>query len=85
MAAELKRKVSEPSEDESFGKKSKAPSQSSSSSSSSSAELQYLAGFGQEHASEALPDALPKTQNTPQRYVFESNWDICIQSRTLMF
>eukprot|EP00455_Lapot_gusevi_P010154 TRINITY_DN1457_c0_g1_i1.p1 TRINITY_DN1457_c0_g1~~TRINITY_DN1457_c0_g1_i1.p1 ORF type:complete len:448 (+),score=176.57 TRINITY_DN1457_c0_g1_i1:90-1433(+) len=29
--------------------------------------LQYLAGFGCAHGSEALPGALPKTQNTPQR------------------
>jgi homogentisate 1,2-dioxygenase len=30
--------------------------------------LQYLAGFGVELASEALPNALPPTQNTPQRF-----------------
>jgi homogentisate 1,2-dioxygenase len=29
--------------------------------------LDYLAGFGNEHASEALPGALPRGQNSPQR------------------
>ena len=29
--------------------------------------LQYLSGFGAEHASEALPGALPTTGNAPQR------------------
>ena len=77
MSAELKRKVSDPSEDESSGKKAKAPTYSSSSSAAAASELQYLAGFGQEHASEALPDALPKTQNNPQRYVSKSNWVVC--------
>eukprot|EP00667_Euglena_gracilis_P031763 EG_transcript_46763 len=27
----------------------------------------YLSGFGNEHASEALPGALPRGQNTPQK------------------
>lgn len=30
-------------------------------------ELQYLTGFGNQHASEALPGALPRGQNSPQR------------------
>lgn len=29
--------------------------------------LQYLSGFGAEHASEALPGALPVGQNAPQK------------------
>jgi homogentisate 1,2-dioxygenase len=29
--------------------------------------LEYLTGFGNEHASEAVPGALPKGQNSPQR------------------
>lgn len=32
-----------------------------------SAELAYLSGFGNEHATEALPGALPQRQNSPQR------------------
>lgn len=31
------------------------------------AELAYLSGFGNEHATEALPGALPQRQNSPQR------------------
>ncbi|KAJ7394371.1 hypothetical protein OS493_000178 [Desmophyllum pertusum] len=31
------------------------------------ADLKYLSGFGNEFASEALPDALPKGRNTPQK------------------
>ena len=29
--------------------------------------LQYLSGFGNEHATEAVPGALPQGQNSPQR------------------
>ncbi|HWU52215.1 MAG TPA: homogentisate 1,2-dioxygenase, partial [Tahibacter sp.] len=29
--------------------------------------LNYLSGFGNEHASEALPGALPQGRNSPQR------------------
>lgn len=29
--------------------------------------LQYMAGFGNHHCTEALPDALPKNQNNPQK------------------
>ncbi len=31
------------------------------------AELEYLSGFGNDHASEALPGALPEGRNSPQR------------------
>jgi hypothetical protein len=30
-------------------------------------DLRYLTGFGNEHATEALPGALPEGQNAPQR------------------
>src|SRR5262249_1996169 len=30
-------------------------------------ELKYLSGFGNQFATEALPDALPKGQNSPQK------------------
>lgn len=33
--------------------------------------LDYLAGFGNEHASEALPGALPRGQNSPQKAPYE--------------
>ena len=35
--------------------------------------LVYLSGFGNEHASEALPGALPVGQNNPQ---IVRNWEI---------
>ena len=38
--------------------------------SSGSADLAYLSGFGNEHATEAVPGALPRGQNSPQRAPF---------------
>ncbi|HVH49942.1 MAG TPA: homogentisate 1,2-dioxygenase, partial [Sphingomicrobium sp.] len=35
-----------------------------------SSELQYLTGFGGHFESEAVPDALPKGRNSPQRPAF---------------
>jgi homogentisate 1,2-dioxygenase len=34
-------------------------------------ELKYLSGFGNEHATEAIPGALPQGQNSPQRAPFD--------------
>ncbi len=39
----------------------------SSASAGSGSDLSYLSGFGNGHASEALPNALPRGQNNPQR------------------
>ncbi|MEJ7686118.1 MAG: homogentisate 1,2-dioxygenase, partial [Variovorax sp.] len=37
----------------------------------SAAERRYQSGFGNEHASEALPGALPQGRNSPQRAPFD--------------